>query len=226
MKLSFDFQGTKISYNLAYKKRTSISIQVEGDGTINVVAPVGTTLFSVADKVKGHSEWIVGELKRLRKQKENVNQYMYLGKTYGIDFVEDTEKEVPTVKLVRGKFVVEGKELSDEVATEAILKWYITKTTTKLKERSKVFAESFEKMPKKYEVKVVKNTLWYIEEDKMIFDVNCGVGPVCMLDTVLVEALCQYNGIADTHSKLEELVPDADVARAWVKENHDRFIFR
>lgn len=226
MKLSFEFQGTKINYNLTYKKRSSISIQVEADGSVHVLAPVGTTLFSVADKVKGHAEWIVGEINRLRKQKENVNQYMYLGKTYGIEKVEDAEKEVPTVKLVRGKFLVEGNDLTDEVATEAILKWYITKTTTKLKERSKVFAESFEKMPKKYEVKVIKNTLWYIEEDKIIFDVNCGIGPVCMLDTVLVEALCQYNGIADTHSKLETLVPDSEVARVWVKENHDRFIFR
>ncbi|MGL5675116.1 MAG: YgjP-like metallopeptidase domain-containing protein [Cellulosilyticaceae bacterium] len=226
MKLSFDFQGTKISYNLAYKKRTSISIQVEADGTVHVVAPVGTTMFSVADKVKGHAEWIVGELKRLRKQKENANQYMYLGKTYGIEMVEDETKEVPTVKLVRGKFVVEGNALSDEATTEAILKWYITKTTTKLKERSKVFAEHFEKMPKKYEVKVVKNTLWYIEDETIIFDVNCGIGPVCMLDTVLVEALCQYNGIADSQNKLDALVADSEIARAWVKENHDRFIFR
>lgn len=226
MKLSFDFQGTKISYNLTYKKRPSISIQVEADGTINVLAPVGTTLFSVADKVKGHAEWIIGELNRLKKQKENANQYMYLGKTYGIDVVENAEKEVPSVKLVRGKFAVEGHDLSEEVIMQSILDWYITKTTTKLKERSKVFAEHFEKMPKKYEVKVIKNTLWYIEEDRIIFDVNCGIGPVCMLDTVLVEALCQYNGITDTHSKLDVLVPDSDVARQWVKENHDRFIFR
>ena len=226
MKLSFEFQGTKIDYNLAYKKRTSISIQVDGDGTVNVLAPVGTTLLSVTDKVKGHAEWIVGELNRLRKQQENANQYMYLGKTYGIEIVEDETKEEPTVKLVRGKFVVEGKDLTEENAAVPILKWYITKTTTKLKERSKTFTEHFEKMPKKYEVTVIKNALWVIEEDRLIFDVNCGVGPVCMLDTVLVEALCQFNGLPDPHAKLETLVSDADVAREWVKENHDRFIFR
>lgn len=226
MKLSFEFQGTKISYNLTYKKRNSIAIQVEADGSVHVTAPVGTTLFSVADKVKGHAEWIVGEIRRLQRQKENANQFMYLGKTYGIDTIENQEKEVPTVKLVRGKFVIEGKALTPEAISQGLLDWYKTKTTTKLKERSKLFAEAFDKMPKKYKVTTIKNTLWYIEDDTIIFDVNCGIGPVCMLDTVLVEALCQFNGLEETQTKLDALVPDTALAREWVQENHDRFIFR
>ncbi len=226
MKLSFDFRGTKISYNLTFKKRPNISINVESDGTINVIAPVGTTMFTVADKVKAHGEWIFGELNRLQKQQESVNQYMYLGKTYGIETVEVEGKAEATVKLVRGKFVVESASLDENQINAAILDWYIKKTTTKLKERSKVFAEHFAKMPKKYEVRIVKNELWYIDNETLVFDVNCGVGPVSMLDTVLVEALCKYNDVLDMHQKLEELVPDTDVASAWVKENHHRFIFR
>lgn len=226
MKLSFEFEGNKIAYDLTYKKRTSISINVEENGQINVLAPVGTPLFTVADKVKGHGAWITGELRRLQKQKENVNQFMYLGKTYGIDVVEDETKETTTVKLVRGKFVVEGSNVDSAHISEALLKWYMAKTTTKLKERAKHFAEHFENMPKKFDVKITKDQLWHIQDNVITFDVNCGVGPLYILDCVLVESLCSYNGIHDSSETLQRLVPDAEIARVWVKQNHDRFIFR
>ena len=59
MKLSFEFEGTKINYDLTYKKRSSIAIQVEENGEIKVLAPVGTPIFSVVDKVKGNADWIL-----------------------------------------------------------------------------------------------------------------------------------------------------------------------
>ena len=226
MKLSFNYDGTKIDYDLTYKKRTSIAINIEENGQVKVFAPVGTPLFSVMDKVKGNADWILGEFTRIQRAKEYANHCMYLGKNYGIEFVEDDTKETPVVKLVRGKFVVEGQNLTKESMMLPLCNWYITKTMSKLKERVKVYGEHFEKMPKKVDVKLLQNRLWYIEEDCIIFDVNIGVGPVSLIDSVLVEALCRYNGIEDSNKALTEIVPESEQAREWVNINKDRFIFR
>ncbi|MDA3734128.1 DUF45 domain-containing protein [Niameybacter massiliensis] len=226
MKLSFNFEGTKIDYDLTYKKRTSIAINVDEDGSVKVLAPVGTPLFSVMDKVKGNADWILGELLRIQRAKEYANHCMYLGKNYGIEFVEDETKENPVVKLVRGKFVVEGQNITKETMMLPLCEWYITKTMSKLKERVKVYNEQFEKMPKKVDVKILQNRLWYIDEDQIIFDVNIGVGPVNLIDSVLVEALCRFNGIEDSNSVLAKMVPESEQAREWVNINKDRFIFR
>lgn len=226
MKLSFEFEGTKINYDLTYKKRASIAIQVEENGEIKVLAPVGTPIFSVVDKVKGNADWILGELLRIKRAKEYANHCMYLGKNYGIEFVEDETKEKSVVKLVRGKFVVEGQNITKETMMAPLLEWYITKTLSKLKERVKVYGEHFEKMPKKVDVKVLQSRLWYIEEDTITFDVNIGVGPVSLIDSVLVESLCRLNGIEDSNSILAKMVPESEQAREWINVNKDRFIFR
>ncbi len=226
MKLSFEFEGTKINYDLTYKKRSSIAIQVEENGEIKVLAPVGTPIFSVVDKVKGNADWILGELLRIQRAKEYANHCMYLGKNYGIEFVEDETKEKAVVKLVRGKFVVEGQNITKETMMLPLLEWYIAKTLSKLKERVKIYGEHFEKMPKKVDVKVLQSRLWYIEEDTITFDVNIGVGPVPLIDSVLVESLCRFNGIEDSNTVLAKIVPESAQAREWVNVNKDRFIFK
>lgn len=229
MKLSFEYGNTTIQYNLTYKKRSSISIQVEANGEVNVVAPVGSTVFSVMDKVKGNAEWITGEIERIKIAKEATLKYVYLGKNYGVELVEDTTKEDISVKLVRGKFVVEGSDLSNQSVNSAMKTWYINKATSKAKERTKSFIEAFELKPSKVQVDVLKESLYSIEQDKniVVLDVNCAIGPVNVLDYMLVGALCKLNKMDDysTNLKIKELIPDFETAEEWLKTSQDKFIF-
>lgn len=229
MKLSFEYGSTKIEYNLTYKKRSSISIQVEADGQVNVVAPVGSTIFSVMDKVKGNAEWVAGELERIRVAKEATLKYVYLGKNYGVELVEDNTKEDITVKLVRGKFVVEGANLTNERVVPAMKTWYVDKATSKAKERAKTFIDMFEAKPKKIQVNILKDSLYSIDKDKssLILDVNCAIGAVNVLDYMLVGALCKFNEMDNdsTNLKIKELIPDFEVAEEWLRTSQDKFIF-
>lgn len=229
MKLSFEYEGTKIQYNLTYKKRPSIGIQVEADGEINVLAPVGSTVFSVMDKVKGNADWIIGELERIKIAKEATIKYVYLGKNYGVELSEDNSKEDITVKLVRGKFVVEGASLTDARVKEAMRIWYVNKATSKAKERAKAFVDMFENKPKKLQVQVLKDNLYSIDQEKstLVLDVNCAIGPVNVLDYMLVGALCKFNNMESyaTNQKIAELIPDFEVAQEWLKTSQDKFLF-
>ena len=62
MKLSFDYKGIKVTYYLTYKKAKAISIKITEDGRVNVIAPIGTSVFAIMDKVKGNAPWIFSEI--------------------------------------------------------------------------------------------------------------------------------------------------------------------
>ena len=47
MKLSFDYKGIKVTYYLTYKKAKAISIKITEDGRVNVIAPIGTSVFAI-----------------------------------------------------------------------------------------------------------------------------------------------------------------------------------
>ncbi|MEG0326236.1 MAG: YgjP-like metallopeptidase domain-containing protein [Cellulosilyticaceae bacterium] len=229
MKLGFEYGTTRIEYNLTYKKRSSISIQVEADGQVNVVAPVGSTVFTIMDKVKGNAEWIISELERIAIAKEATLKYVYLGKNYGVELIEDATKEDITVKLVRGKFVVEGSDLSKVRVSGAMRLWYINKATSKAKERAKAFLEGFENKPKKIQVDVLKDSLYTIdkENNNLVLDVNCAIGPVNVLDYMLVGGLCKLSEMDNdsTNLKIKELIPDFELAEEWLRTSQDKFLF-
>ena len=64
MKLHFDYKGTKIVYELTYKKTRAISINIDADGKVSVIAPIGTSVYAVMDKIKGNAPWIISQLEK------------------------------------------------------------------------------------------------------------------------------------------------------------------
>lgn len=239
MRLSFEYNKYKITYNVIYKKRTGIAINVESNGEVNVLAPLGTSVHTVMDKVKGHGAFILYELSKIaiaqQKQKSNTNlkpkqvtepqQCMYLGKHYGIEKIENAEVTQTTVKLIRGKFVIEAQAFEPQTVRDELCLWYINKGDIKAKERMKAVKEAFERIPKKITVDVLPKSLWEIEEDNIVLNVNTMIGPVNVLDATLVEALCHFNKIEDSTDKTSSLVEGYEEAQAWLQNNKDKFLF-
>ncbi|MHC1748475.1 MAG: M48 family metallopeptidase [Cellulosilyticaceae bacterium] len=226
MKLSFEFNNQKVSYTIKYKKTHTVLIQVEPNGEVVVTAPVGAPVFSVMDKVKGHAAWIIAEIDRIKKKENMPEQYMYLGKNYGIDFQENKEAEGITVKLMRGKFVVEAAEKNERATYNALYEWYQDKTIAKAKERIKLYKEFFNKVPKKIEVEILKGKLSHTEEEKFILDANAAVLPLHAFDYVIVHALFKYNDMtAEFKEKIETILPEHVTSNEWINTNQDKFIF-
>ena len=155
MKLSFDYKGIKVTYYLTYKKAKAISINVTEDGRVNVVAPRGTSVYSVMDKVKGNAPWIIRELygkNQVDVQPKLLEQYTYLGKNYKLEINVTDTAEKAKVKMARGKFVVETPTEDVTIIRNAIVEWYEQKVAAKIKERMKELSNTFEKMPKTLKV--------------------------------------------------------------------------
>lgn len=212
MKLNFDYKGTKITYDLTYKKTKAISIKITEEGKVNVIAPIGTSIYAVMDKVKGNAPWIISELYRNRpqaSQSQLLEQYTYLGKNYKLEIVTSSELKEIKVKMLRGKLVVETYTESTAEIRQAIIDWYKQKVNAKIKERLKAYKEMFEMVPAQVEVMDDNTILFRSDETCITANVRVGIMPVEIIDYILVSSLCRINGLVDGKEvgKMEEIIP-------------------
>lgn len=229
MKLHFDYKGTKITYELTYKKTRAISINIDADGKVSVMAPIGTSVFAVMDKVKGNAPWIISQLANNAveikevKEAELLEQYTYLGKNYGLEIVKVTDTPIK-VKMVRGKFVIETNTDNKAEIRAAIIEWYKDKVEAKIKERLKVYKEVFGIIPTEIQV-ADDHKVFFRANDKAIFaNVRLGMVTADVMDYIIVSSLCHIN-IEDKEAatvKLEELLPNYKKSAQWIEENKNQ----
>lgn len=240
MKLSFDYKGIKVTYYLTYKKAKAISIKVTEEGHVNVVAPRGTPVFAVMDKVKGNAPWIISELYKkmgtneatdvkvesksqelVKEEAKLLDQYMYSGKNYKLEVVSNAEAKEIKVKMVRGKFVVETPTDSVEEIRDAIVEWYKQKVKAKIKERFKEYGSLFEKVPTEIVLTDDQNVLFKANSKEVVANARLGILPGEVIEYVLLSSLCRinYNNETEEMKKLEEVLPNYEKSKEWLEEN-------
>ena len=230
MRLSFEYKGRKISYDLLYKKTAAINIRIKEDGQVDVTAPLGTSVQTVADKVKGNAPWIISEVDKIyyNKTKDNLlEHYTYLGKTYGVQVVINNEREKIDVKLIRGKFIIETYTNDEKKLKEALLLWYRNKVYAKIRERLKVYEKLFEYVPSEIETRYDKSFLLKVQGSKMLVSLLTGILPINTIDYVVVRVLCELND-ADNKEKsikrLKEILPEYKKEEEWLDKNKAQLI--
>lgn len=221
MKLNFEYEGVKVSYQLRYKKISTITINVDKKGEVWVTAPLGTSVATIMDKVKGNARWILAQLQKDNRLKSTPvlrEQYMYLGKSYSLELVENNSLDEPKVKLVRGKFVVETPNRQVKTIHDALLSWYEQKLKSKLKERIKYYQNEFEEIPSKLSIEKKVPYLLQMGVDYMNVNIKISVFPISVIDTFIIEAFCKLNK-EDYDEKLKMLLPNYEDAKNYLQNN-------
>jgi predicted metal-dependent hydrolase len=131
--LNVEFGATTIPFDLCFSDRKTLAIEVNPDKSVVVVAPKGTPLKIVRQRVKKRSAWI-------RKQQLDFVKYLptepprkfvsgethlYLGRKYRLKTFKD---ESTSVKLSRGQISLSLLQNRDSEAIKGLLEsWYRTK---------------------------------------------------------------------------------------------------
>ncbi len=92
MRLSYEFGTQVIEFEVIYRDKKNLTIEVEAPNIITVIAPMGTTEETVLSMVKKKSVWIVQKLFEIReveyrkreKQYVNGESFIYLGRNYSL----------------------------------------------------------------------------------------------------------------------------------------------
>lgn len=114
MKLRFKFGTKDIEFNVSYSNRKTLAIEVETNGEVNVVAPMGVSEEAILKRVKSRAVWIVQKqyqvrninVNKINREAINGESYLYLGRNYTLQLILDEQSKNINVKLFRGKFIV------------------------------------------------------------------------------------------------------------------------
>lgn len=231
MELKFDYGSRIITFNLIYRKRKTMSIEVETTGEVTVIVPVGTATEDVIEKVKSRAGWIVSKQyeskfindTKIEREAVSGESYMYLGRNYSLDIRVDENIDNISVKLFQGKFVVNTYTKDEDLIKKAMENWYREKTLAKVKERVSYYSSYFNDEVTTVKVKEQKKR-WAscTSKNELLFNWRCVMAPVFVLDYIVVHEMCHMeykNHSKDFWNRVYAVMPDYEVRKSWLKNN-------
>ena len=231
MELKFDYGSRIITFNLIYRKRKTMSIEVETTGEVTVIAPVGTSTDDIVEKVKSRAGWIVSKQyeskfindTKIKREAVSGESYMYLGRNYSLDIRVDENIDNISVKLFQGKFVVNTYIKDEDFIKKAMENWYREKTLAKVKERVSYYSSYFNDKVTTIKVKEQKKR-WAscTSKNELLFNWRCVMAPVFVLDYIVVHEMCHMeykNHSKDFWNRVYAVMPDYEVRKSWLKNN-------
>ncbi|MDB2092530.1 M48 family metallopeptidase [Clostridium paraputrificum] len=230
MKLGFQYGTKYIDFNVVFKERKTMSIEVEPSGEVNVSSPLGVTEDIILDKVKSKANWIVQ--KQYEVQSININKinrevvsgesYLYLGRNYSLQ-IEDINTKDINVKLFRGKFIISTYTRNQDKIKLALENWYREKTLLRVNERVNYYKQYFNIRPKDIKVKEQKKR-WAscTSNNELLFNWRCSMAPANILDYIVLHEMTHM--IYKDHSqefwdRMAAVMPDYEVRKEWLRNN-------
>lgn len=231
MELEFEYGSRIITFNLIYRKRKTMSIEVETTGEVTVIAPVGTSTDDIVEKVKSRAGWIVSKQyeskfindTKIKREAVSGESYMYLGRNYSLDIRVDENIDNISVKLFQGKFVVNTYIKDEDLIKKAMENWYREKTLAKVKERVSYYSSYFNNEVTTVKVKEQKKR-WAscTSKNELLFNWRCVMAPVFVLDYIVVHEMCHMeykNHSKDFWNRVYAVMPDYEVRKLWLRNN-------
>lgn len=231
MKLSYDYGSQRIEFTVTFRKRKTLSIEVEPPNIITVIAPFETTEDKVLQIVKAKSKWIVQKLydfremeyRKRKRQYINGESFIYMGRNYSLQTVLDPHVSVAEAKLSRGKFYVYSSVKDEDVTKKALENWYKDKAKEKIMERIEYYQPFFDIKPSKVIIKDQQKRWGSCTLRKeLLFNWKCIMAPSPVLDYIVVHEMCHLlhmNHSKEFWNQVKRVLPDYEDRKAWLKNN-------
>jgi len=207
-------------------RRKTVSIFIERNGSIKVLAPITASDEKVEAAVKSKEYQIFTKLakwKELNQGKVNrefVNgqSFLYLGKNYRLKLTEN--QDVP-LKISGGFFHLDKKYLSK--ADKIFKSFYLNKAEKKIKERIKLIEEKFQQRPQFIKVQELQNR-WasWTPQNGLNFHWKCIMAPVPVLDYIITHEMVHLkipNHSTEFWNELDKKMPNYREHENWLKQN-------
>lgn len=217
---------TEINYNVKRSKRKTISIYIERDGTVSILAPqkMGEDELKTAIKTKEYliykhlAEWEMLNRSRVEREFVNGQSFLYLGRNYRLQFVE--EQDVP-LKLQNGYFKLHKKDRMK--AQQHFIDFYKSRGLPHILRRVNEYKEKMDVTPKKIRIMELQHR-WAScsKEGNLNFHWKSLMAPSSVLNYIVVHELAHI--LHHDHSpafwkEVEKIMPDYHRYVGWLQEH-------
>lgn len=237
MEVTFMHKNREIKFNIIYRKRKTMSLEIKRDGIINVIAPNGLDKAFIVDKVKNKSDWIIKKLEEIEVLNNNryIRSYksgdifLYLGNEYILEVLVDKSTIGTSVSLENNKLIVRANSNNKDVIQRALKNWYTDETLGIVKERINYYKLFFEDTVTSIKIKDQKSR-WAscTYKNEILFNLRCSMMPIQIIDYIVVHEMCHMehrNHSKDFYLAVERILPDYKERVKWLKNNGVRMNF-
>jgi len=207
-------------------RRKTVSIFIERDGSVRVLAPVSATDETIENAVKAKEYQIYTKLAKWKElnqgkvKREFVNgqSFLYFGRNYRLAIVEN--RAVP-LRLSGGNLQLDKKYLGK--ADIVFKDFYKEKAEQKIAERLKLIQDKFELKPTSVKVSELQNR-WasWTPKNGLNFHWKCAMAPVPVLDYIITHEMVHLkfpNHSPEFWNELDKKMPSYREHENWLKQN-------
>jgi len=208
------------------ERRKTVSIFIERNGSVKVLAPITASDEKVEAAVKSKEYQIFSkiakwkELNQGKVTREFVNgqSFLYLGRNYRLKLTEN--QDVP-LKISGGFFHLDKSYLSK--AEKVFKNFYRNKAQKKIQDRLKLIEDKFAHKPTSVKVLELQNR-WasWTPNNGLNFHWKCIMAPVSVLDYIIIHEMVHLkhpNHSSEFWNELDKKMPDYKEHENWLKRN-------
>jgi len=193
------YLGETISFNITYKKRTSMGIYIDLYGNVEVQAPKGTPVEHVLQLLEEKWDWIGQKSKEMKDRtlgpKEKIYNdgegFLYLGNEYPIQISQDTSIKQDHVVFEGDKLHIYVKQLEDEKVRQALKRFYYQQCKVLVERSIQSYQSNFKTKPRSIRI-ADNNRNWGTCDSRLqlTFNWKLAMAPLEVIDYVVVHEMC------------------------------------
>lgn len=218
------FEDIKI--NVKRNNRKTLSIYIERDGTVTVLAPKNLSDEEIQKVIqtkeyhiyKYFAEWKEMNESKINRTFVNGQSYLYLGRNYRLDIVKELSKPL---MLKQGYFLLREKDKSK--AREHFISFYKEKGQQKITDKIEKYQEWMGVNPNKVRIIDLKNR-WgsCSNEGNLNFHWKCAMAPLDVLTYIVVHELAHLKHKRHSQAfwnEVDKVLPNFQHQIEWLKLN-------
>lgn len=220
---TISYGDERIRYQVCHVpgREAKVAIHVHPDGSVQVDAPMDTELVEIKLAVQKRARWVMGHIEQARELREHVlpreyvsgESHYYQGRRYQMKVVL-SESMKGSVKLHRGKLVVEADDVSTTRVRKLLRDWYRAKAQDYFSRRLKDIAARVPWLAETPGLRLLTmKKQWGSCSPKGVLSINPHLvkAPRECIEYVLLHELChlqEHNHSPRFYRLLTELMPE------------------
>jgi len=215
-----------IQINVKKHNRKTLSIYIERDGSVTVLAPQNLSEEEIQKVIQTKEYQIykyLAEWKEMNESKTertfvNGQSYLYLGRNYRLEIVKELSKPL---MLKQGYFLLREKDKPK--AREHFIRFYKEKGLNKIVEKIKKYQEWMGVKPDKIRIIDLKNRWGSCSNDgNLNFHWKCAMAPLDVLTYIVVHELSHLKHKRHSQAfwnEVDKILPNYQNQIEWLKQN-------
>lgn len=236
MQRSIVLGNQELHFEVVYRKRKTLEIQVIPPGKVRVVAPRGTTKRFLEDCLIKRAGWIRLKLDEVQAREDLIPKreytsgevFLYLGQELNLEIVSNPALEKAMVRVEDeagslGRIIVETPVAEKTIIKEALEQWYKEKALEIFSERINSYSKKIGKKPERIKLSNAKKR-WgsCTSKGTTLLNWRIVMAPMQVVDYLVVHELSHL--IHLNHSTafwqlVAKIIPDYQEEKDWLKKN-------